>query len=103
MARMVGWGFAGAVVGFLVIFVVFLLATEPQRLPAERGIWAAFSFLGAIPVSAMFSLFAGVSVMQAEIREMRREFKHWESRFEQFEEKEKPSTQFKPGSPPGRT
>lgn len=97
MARMWISALIGAVVGFVVLMVMFLMCTPPG--PPERGIWFVFSIMGAIPVAAIASLFAAVSVIQAELRETQRAIKHWQSTFQLADDVDKPSTQFKPGPP----
>ena len=99
MKSMALWAGIGGVVGFILLFACFSIATRPDD--GERGIWVVFSIMGAISVAALGALFAAVNVIQYEMREMRRELKHWP--IQQMDiELDKPSTHIKPLPPAGR-
>jgi hypothetical protein len=94
MATWAGIGFA---IGTLVLFVLFRIGTE--RAIPEGGILFAFSVMGGIPAAAIGALFGAVKILQDEMKETRREMKHWQSMFDRHEDDDKPSTQFKSGLP----
>ncbi len=98
MARMFGWAVLGAFIGFLVYNVAFLATGDFTR--REFGLLIVLSTLGAFPAAILATLFAAVSIIQAELRETRREMKHWQSTFQMLDDEDGPSTHFKPGLPP---
>jgi hypothetical protein len=99
MKRMFVCACIAEAVGFVVLVVMFLVAT-PNHV-GERSLWIVFSITGAIPVAAIAALFSAVKTIQEELRETRRELKHWQS-MQMYEDPEGPSTKIKPASPSGR-
>src|SRR5262249_50435493 len=99
MKRMLINALIGQTVGFFLLVVMFALAT-PHR--DDWPVLCAFSFMGAVPFAAIGALFGAVSTIREEMRETRRELKHWQS-MQMYEEPEKPSTGIKPAPPSGRT
>ena len=100
MKIMVLWTVIGAVVGYFVIY--YLFGTLAGDMRADFGTKAFFSLTnGAIPMAAIGAIFAGVSVIQTELRETRREWKHWLSIHRLDIELDKPSTQFESAPPSG--
>jgi hypothetical protein len=97
MSRMFTLAGVGFVAGLLTLWALFTVCVPDP--PRERPLWFAFSVMGAIPVSAMFALFGAVKSLQDEMKETRREMKHWQSMFDRHEDDDKPSTQFKSGLP----
>ena len=85
--------------GFALLTAMFLWATW-NGFVAERGLWVVFSFMGAI-LAAIGALFSAVKIIQEELRETRRELKHWQS-IQMYEDTESPSTNIKPAPPSGR-
>jgi hypothetical protein len=86
-------GFFIGLFGLWVLFKLFVHERPPE------GLWFVFSVMGAIPVSATFALFGAVQTIQEEMRETRREIKHWQSLFQTDDYGDKPITQFKAGPP----
>jgi len=100
MSRMYTLAGVGFFIGLLGLWGLF--AACAPRGPADSALWFAFAVMGAIPVSATFALFGAVKSIQEEMRETRRELKHWKTLFQMTEDEEAPSTQFKSGTPPKR-
>lgn len=100
MMRMLTWAGVGFGIGFLVLLALFYICM--RRQVPDEGLFLVFSFMGAIPAAAFFALFAAVKIFQDEMRETRREMKHWQSIIQHIEEIDRPSTQFKLGPPSKR-
>jgi hypothetical protein len=101
MSRMLKYAGAGFGVGFLILFVIFNLCVPDGN--RKEGISFSFSIMGAVPAAAMCALFGAVQILQDEMRETRRQMKHWQSLFQIDNDHEKPSTQFKIGLPSDRS
>src|SRR5437764_467794 len=89
----------GAVAGFIVIGMLFD-ATAHWR---ERVLLEVLYVFGALPGAAVGALIGAVNVLQKELRETRRELKHWQSIQQMDEDLSMPSTHIKPGPPSGRS
>ena len=100
MKTMVLWTGIGAILGFILIWVIFGIFDRHQN---DNGVKVVLSVMGAIPAAILGALFAAVSVIQKELRETRRELKHWQSIQQMDEELSKPSTQIKSAPPSGRS
>jgi hypothetical protein len=101
MKRMVLWAGTGWVVGFFLCYACFYLSAGPHD--TDRKTWVAYSIMFALPVAAIGALFAGVSVIQKQLRETQRELKYWQSIQQLDIELDKPSTHFKPAPPSDRS
>jgi hypothetical protein len=99
MQNMVIWAGFGAFVGFLVLQAAFAILVRP--LGPDGAVFFVISIMGAIPAAAIGALFAGVNVIQKEMRETRRDLKHWQSVRQMDVDSENPSTHFKPTQPSG--
>jgi len=98
MKTMVLWSVLGATAGFVFLFLAFRIATEPHH--GEQGLWIVFSIMGAIPAAAIGAIFAAAKTVQLELREARRELKHWQSIQQLDVDLDKPLTKFKATAPP---
>ena len=94
MKSMAFWAGIGALVGFSLLWAVFSAVTEARG--PERGLWSAFSIMGAIPAAAIGAGFAAVSIIRKELRETGRAIRHWQSIQHLDEELNKESTHIKP-------
>src|SRR4051812_43705329 len=90
----------GGVAAFILLWALFS-ATLGRNGP-DHGIVTVFSVMGAIPGAAIGALFAAVSVIRMELREIRRELKHWQSLQTLDMDVDLPSTQFKSAPQTGR-
>jgi hypothetical protein len=94
VSKILGWMAFGQIVGTSVFFLLFRCASH------DDGIIFVLSLVGGTSVAAIGSALAAVTIIQDEIREMRREMNRWQSSFQLTEEADGPSTQFKQGLPP---
>jgi hypothetical protein len=99
MKSMIFWAGLGSVVGFLALWVVFVIVVQPRG--PDGAVFFVFSIMGAIPATAIGAIFAGVNFIQKEMRETRRELKHWQSIQQLDVDLDKPSIHIKPAPPSG--
>jgi hypothetical protein len=99
MKRMFIYVTIGQAIGFGALTVLFLSLSEGAV--AERRFFIVLAFTSAMPIAIIAALFSVLSTIQEELRETRRELKHWQS-MQLYLEAEKPSTNIKP-APPSRS
>ena len=76
MASMARWAVGGGLGAFLLLCVLFCMASPHGN---EFPIFAVLALGNSISAAGMFALFGAVRAIQAELRETQRQLKHWQS------------------------